>query len=158
MHAYAHAFQGTIMAKRKKSKDQITDAIINELSEYFGLGHPHAKALITDWLDKKWHPVEPGHFACSMDYKHPKPSSLDWVETGRIYIVLSNSAHAGLKIWISGKPIKSDVIDQAWQDKLSHLPQSKINEILEAPSLINLADYEAKEDDENTSIYTHEDG
>jgi hypothetical protein len=71
--------------------------------------------------------------------------------------VLKNSAHAGLKVWIKGKPIVSDVIDQAWQDRLARLSQRQINEAVKYPSLIDLDAYKPTPDD-YTSVYTHKDG
>lgn len=141
---------------RKLSKAQIADKFINEL-KHFDVSHPHTLATIHKWLSSKWNPAIDDRIAVPLNWTHWKTSAKEWTPKGFNHIVILSYSTGRFRVFVSGKEHHSDIIQQCWQDGLAKMKQTQINEIIGAPQLFNLSDYEAREDD-STTIYTHEDG
>jgi len=140
---------------RKLTKAQIADKFTNEL-KHFDVSHPHTLTTIHKWLTSKWNPAIDDRIAVPLDWSHWKTSAAEWTPRGFKHIVILSYASGKFRIFIAGKEYYSDIIQQCWQDRLSHFRQDEISEIIGATSLFELSDYEVKESE--PTIYTHEDG
>lgn len=149
------------MPKRKLSKSKIADKFTYELGitmdKLFDEKlHPHASALIHKWLCAKWNPAIDAKLNIPMEWDHWKVSTVEWTPKGLGFIVILNDKSGGFRVFIKGREIASDIINQCWQDRLAHMVQSEINEIMGAEGLFDLDEFNRDEGEE--TVYSHEDG